>query len=98
MRFVQVVEFRTSRIEELEAYLDAWIARTQGQRVPHRAQLGRDRDQEGCFQLVVEFASYEVGMENSRRPQTAEFAEFLASVCDGPPAFRNIDILRDESL
>ena len=98
MRFVQIVEFRTGRIDELDAYFDAWIARTQGQRVPHRAQLGRDRDIEGRYQLVVEFASYDIGMENSRRPQTAEFAQFLASVCDGPPTFRNIDVLRDEDL
>jgi hypothetical protein len=29
-------------------------------------------------------------------PETAEFAEKLASVCDGPPTFRNLDVLRED--
>ena len=47
---------------------------------------------------MVEFASHEQGMENSNRPATAEFAAFLAGICDGPPAFRNLDVLREEDL
>jgi hypothetical protein len=31
-------------------------------------------------------------MENSRRPDTSEFAEQLANLCDGPPTFRNLDV------
>jgi hypothetical protein len=37
-------------------------------------------------------------MENSARPETAEFAERLATLCDGPPAFRNLDVLREEAM
>ena len=98
MRFGQVVELRTSRIGELDAYFDAWMARTEGQRVPHHVQVQRDRDTDGRYQLVVEFDSYEVGMANSARPQTAEFAAFLASICAGPLTFRNLDVLREEQL
>ena len=47
---------------------------------------------------MVEFASYDQGMENSNRPATAEFAAFLAGICDGPLAFRNLDVLREEDL
>jgi quinol monooxygenase YgiN len=98
MKFTQIVEFQTSRIQDLNAYFDAWIARTEGQRVPHQAMLYRDRDSENTYQLVVEFSSYATGMENSRRPQTGEFATYLASICDQPPRFRNLDAMRDEHL
>jgi hypothetical protein len=37
-------------------------------------------------------------MENSSRPETAEFAAFLAGISDGPLTFRNLDVLREEDL
>jgi hypothetical protein len=98
MKFTQIIEFRTRRIEDLNTYFDAWIGRTNGQRISHRAVLHRDRDTENVYQLVVEFASYDTGMENSRRPETGEFASYLASICDGPLTFRNLDVVRSEQL
>ena len=98
MKFAQIIEFRTSRFAEFDNYFDAWIARTQGDRVPHRAALTRDRDTDHRFMLMVEFASHDQGMENSSHPATAEFAAFLAGICDGQPAFRNLDVLREDDL
>jgi hypothetical protein len=37
-------------------------------------------------------------MENSSRPETGEFASFLAEISDGPLGFRNLDVLREEDL
>jgi hypothetical protein len=47
---------------------------------------------------MVEFASYEQGMENSGRPETGEFAAFLAGISDGALTFCNLDVLREEDL
>ena len=44
MKFAQTIDFRSSRIVELDHYLDAWMARTQDDRIPHRAVLTKDRD------------------------------------------------------
>ncbi len=98
MKFAQIIEFRTSQIADFDDYLDAWIARTQGDRIPHRAVLTRDRDADHQYMLTVEFASHDQGMENSNRPATAEFASFLAGICDVPPTFRNLDVLRQDAL
>ena len=98
MKFAQIIEFSTSRIDDFNANLDAWMTRTEGDRIPHRAVLTRDRDAEDQYLLMVEFASHDQGMENSNRPATAEFAAFLAGICDGPPTFRNLDVLREEDL
>jgi hypothetical protein len=35
---------------------------------------------------------YESAMENSNRPETAEFAAGMAKLCDGPPTFYNLDV------
>jgi hypothetical protein len=40
----------------------------------------------------------EQGMENSGRPETGEFAAFLAGTCDSGLTFRNLDVLREEDL
>jgi flagellar hook assembly protein FlgD len=65
MKFAQIIEFRTSRIEDFNVNLDAWMTRTEGKRIPHRAVLGRDRDVEDHYLLTVEFSSHEQGMANS---------------------------------
>jgi hypothetical protein len=31
-------------------------------------------------------------MENSKRPETGEFAARLAKLCDAPPTFLNLDV------
>ena len=98
MKFTQIIEFSTTRIDELNATLDTWITSTEGNRIPHRAVLRRDREAEDRYLLMVEFSSYDQGMENSKRPATAEFASFLSGICDAPPTFRNLDVLREEDL
>jgi hypothetical protein len=98
MKFSQIIEFSTSRIDDFNAHLNEWMTNTEGRRIPHRAVLRKDRDTDNVYLLTVEFASYEVGMENSGRPETGEFAEFLTRLCDGPLKFRNLDVLREEDL
>jgi hypothetical protein len=98
VKFAQIIEFTTRRIDEFNARLDEWMARSDGHRIPHRAVLRRDRDAGDRYLLMVEFASYEQGMENSRRAETGEFAAFLARISDGRLAFRNLDVLREEDL
>ena len=98
MKFAQIIEFSTGRIDEFNSKLDAWIANSEGHRIPHRAVLRRDRDANNVYLLMVEFASHEQGMENSNRPETGEFAAFLSEISDGDLKFRNLDVLREDDL
>lgn len=98
MKFAQIIEFSTTRIDDFNANLDAWMVKTEGRRIPHRAALHADRDIENRYLLMVEFASHEQGMENSGRPETGEFAAFLAEISDGDLTFRNLDVQRHEDL
>ena len=98
MPFVQLIEFKTGRINEFNAITDEWLKESAGWRTATRAQLGEDRDRPGTYVQVVEFPSYEAAMENSSRPETGRFAERIAALCDGPSIFRNIDVLRLEEM
>jgi len=98
MKFAQIIEFTTTRIDEFNANLDAWMAKTDGHRIPHRAVLRSDRDADNVYLLMVEFSSYEEGMANSSRPETGEFAAFLSEISEGALKFRNLDVRREEDL
>lgn len=98
MKFTQTIEFTTTRIGEFNTNLDAWMAKTDGHRISHRAVLQRDRDTENRYLLTVEFSSHKQAMENSSRPETGEFAAFLTEISDDALKFRNFDVLREEDL
>ncbi len=58
-------------------------------------RVAADRDHPGRYQTIVEFESYEAAMENSNRPETHEFSAKMAELCDGPPTFRNLDVVQE---
>jgi len=94
MTFIQLIEFRTSRVAEIEELIDQWISQTEGQRLARRGTMTEDRDRPGVYVQIVEFPSYEEAMANSQLPATAEQAQKLGALCDGPPVFRNLDVRR----
>ena len=98
MPFIQIIEYRTTRIDELDAALDGWLAATKGKRAATRGVQTKDRDATNTYVQIVEFPSYEQAMANSDLPETSQFAAKLASLCDGPATFRNLDVLREEQM
>ena len=98
MPFVQIIEITTSQRGEVEALMEEWVAKTEGKRSASRSVLTKDRDRPNTYVQVVEFPSYEEAMANSGLPETAEFAQRLSGLCDGPPTFRNLDLVREDRL
>lgn len=98
MPFIQIIEYTTTRIDELNTALDAWLENTKGSRAAARGVQTADRDSANTYVQIVEFPSYEDAMANSNLPETGEFAAQLAALCDGPPTFRNLDVIREEKM
>ncbi|MGB9376995.1 MAG: hypothetical protein WCB04_05705 [Mycobacteriales bacterium] len=92
--FVQIIEFETSRIDEVRALAAEFRDEQDGARngMVVRGTFGSDRDRPGHHVNIVEFESYEKAMENSNRPETSKFAARLAELCDSPPKFTNLDV------
>jgi len=93
--FVQIIEFTTSRIEEIQRVNDEWRASHEAMG-PERVTVTADRDRPGTYCSIVEFRDYDEAMRNSDDPETSEFARRMAELCDAPPVFRNLDVLRQE--
>jgi quinol monooxygenase YgiN len=98
MAFIQIIEATTSQISEVESLMDEWVQRSEGRRQTLRALLSEDRERPNTFVQIVEFPTYEEAMANSSLPETAEFAEKLAELCEAPPTFRNLDVRREDDL
>jgi hypothetical protein len=90
-KFVQIIEYRTSRFDEVKALGESRMD-TDPDSLARRVTVAANRDKPGTYMTIVEFDSYESAMENSRRPQTREFAEQMQKLCDGPPNFYNLEV------
>ncbi|MCW2613477.1 MAG: hypothetical protein JWN08_471 [Frankiales bacterium] len=93
--FVQVIEYQTSRMDEIDAFMVGWRDK-HPQMGPNRVTVCAERGQPGRYLTIVEFSLYEEAMRNSQDPATQEFAAYMQSVCDGPPVFHDLDVLRNE--
>ncbi|MCW2790232.1 MAG: hypothetical protein JWP56_2535 [Aeromicrobium sp.] len=90
--FVQIIEFTTTRIDEVRALGDEWREKADGG-LALRGTITADRDRPNTYLNIVEFESFETAMENSNRPETTAFAARMTELCDGPAIFRNLDVL-----
>ena len=98
MGFIQIIEYRTKKVDEFDALLEEWLANSADWRTSTRAVRTKDRDAADTYAQIVEFPSFEKAMENSGRPETKEFADKLAAICEGPASFRNLDVLSIEEM
>lgn len=95
MAFVQIIEVRTKKYQELQALGDEFFAATEGKRTVQRSYVTRDRNDPDRYLIVVFFESYESAMENSNLPETAAFAEKQMPLLEGPPTFYDLDVIEE---
>lgn len=93
MAFVQIIEFRSSKIDEMRAVADEWEAKAGDDRKARQVLFCEDRDNPGRYFNLVHFDSYDEAMENSNLPATQELAEKMMALADGPPTFYNLDVI-----
>ncbi len=93
MSFVQIVEFKTNKIDELRKNADDFRAATEGKRTVARVTIAADRDNPGRHFIIAEFPSYEEAMKNSELPETQEFAKKQQALAEGPRTFYNLDVI-----
>jgi len=96
MKFIQIIEYTTTKPDEAQAVLDEFLAATEGKRADARGTVTRDRDKPNTYVQIVEFPSYEVAMKNSEDPATQAMAAKMMKIADGPPSFRNLDVTFQE--
>ena len=95
MEFVQIIEFRTSKLAEVQEVANEWEQATEGKRKAGRSILCEDRDNPGRYLQIVFFESYAAAMENSAMPETDAFSRKMMTLAEGPPTFYNLNVIDD---
>ncbi|WP_329115683.1 hypothetical protein [Streptomyces sp. NBC_01465] len=93
MKFAQIIEFETERIDEIRSVIAQFEQQNQGKQghPVHRTVL-QDRAHPKRFLVVIEFNSYEEAMINSRNPEVDKLSQKLASMATKKPTFTDCDI------
>ncbi|MFE5482170.1 ester cyclase [Streptomyces sp. NPDC056527] len=98
MTFVQIIDCKTSRFDDLNRLMDKWVEQTKGKRTASHSVIGKDRSDSDHLVEIVEFPSYEVAMTNSQLPETDRIFREMVALCDEMPTFTDLDIVRDIQL
>ncbi|MFD9001293.1 ester cyclase [Streptomyces sp. NPDC059582] len=98
MTFVQLIECKTSRFDEMNRLMDTWVEQTRGKRSATHDLVARDRSDGSHFIEIVEFPSYEDAMRNSNLPETDKIFREIVALCDEMPTFTDLEVVRDEQL
>lgn len=98
MTFVQIIDCKTSRFDEMNRLMDTWVEQTKGKRTATHNLIGKDRADSSHFVEIVEFPSYEEAMRNSNLPETDRIFREMVALCDEMPTFTDLDVVRDEQL
>jgi hypothetical protein len=93
LEFVQIVEFKTSKIDEMREVARKY--QEEGGGGGNQAMICGDRDNEGRYFVIARFADYETAMRNSEDPKTQELAGKLGELADGPATYYNLDLIED---
>ena len=88
--FIQVMQGKCSRQDEMRALSDGW-AEQSGPDAPGWLGGTYGFTDDGTFFGVIRFTDRESAMANSARPETAEFAERMGALFDGPVEFHDSD-------
>ncbi|MFF5003096.1 hypothetical protein OHA74_42475 [Streptomyces phaeochromogenes] len=93
MKFVQIIDFETERLDEMQQLLQQAGERNAGSPGgPTHHTLLQDRDNPRRYLALIEFDSYEEAMSNSDNPETAKLAEQLGALCIGERVYTNCDV------
>ncbi|MGW5274840.1 ester cyclase [Streptomyces sp. NPDC004044] len=98
MRFVQVIDCKTERFDDMDRLMGEWIEQTKGSRTATHSLIGKDRSDGAHYVEIVEFPSYEDAVANSKLPETDRIFQEMVALCDGTPTFIDLDVVRDEQL
>ncbi|MET8137361.1 MULTISPECIES: hypothetical protein [unclassified Streptomyces] len=93
MKFVQIVDIESERMDELRQLVQQAEQRNTGREggPTHRLVL-KDRNTPNRYLALIEFESYEDAMRNSNDPETSKMAEQMAALCTRPPSFTDCDV------
>lgn len=98
MKFVQILEFKTTNLDAMLELDAKWRKATEGKRTATSVVKTLDRDRPETFLWIIEFPSYEAALRNNELGATQEIAREMTKLAEGEPTFRNLDVMEEQGL
>jgi len=95
MAFVQLIDMRTKKVDEIQQLETEWEKATEGRRTLRRSIVGRDRNDPEHYVVIAFFDDYDSAMVNSNLPETGEFGQKQAALLDGAMQFTDLDVIEE---
>ncbi|MDG4859537.1 hypothetical protein P8605_15490 [Streptomyces sp. T-3] len=92
MKFAQIIELETDRMDEMRALIEQFEKTSMGKDRPSHRTVLQDRAKSSRFLVIIEFDSYEKAMRNSSDPEVGKLSEQLAALATKKPVFTDCDI------
>jgi hypothetical protein len=98
MKFVQILEFKTTNLDAMLELDAKWRTATEGKRTATSVVKTLDRDRPETYLWIIEFPSYEAALRNNELAATQEISREMMKHAEGEPTFRNLDVMEEEGL
>ena len=92
-RFFRLIEFQTSRIDDVRALHRRWLNETACTVAATSMHMAGDCDRHNRYVWILEFPSREDAACIDALEETPYVAEQLSKLADGPAVVRNLDAL-----
>jgi hypothetical protein len=96
MAFIQIIDTRTSRLEEILELDAQWAKAAAGKHRLKRQIVAVDRNDPSHQIVIGFFDSAEDAAVNSNLPETQDAAEKYFALLDAPPVFIDMDVVDDK--
>jgi hypothetical protein len=95
MKFVQILEFKTTNLDAVLELDARWQKATEGKRTVTSVMKTLDRDKPETYLWIIEFPSYEAAMRNNDLAETQDISKEMMKLAEGAPSFRNLDVMEE---
>ena len=97
MGFVQIIELKTDKADEILKLEQEWRSATEGKRTLRQSFVTRDRNDPNRYLILAFFDSFESAQVNSDLPETQKFGQQQSALIDGPMLFTDLDIIESHT-
>ena len=93
--YLQIMEYRTVRREEMAELEERWQEATEGDRTARRIVVARDRADADRYMVLAFFDDAESADAQYNLAATATAADYQSALLVHPPTFTDLEVIKD---
>ena len=95
MGYVQILDFETKHVKDVESLLSEWRRGTDGDRTVQHEIVARDNNRPEHYVAILQFSLRDAAQRNEKLAESDRFADRMAELCYGTVDFTYYEVIRD---